>query len=57
VDNLKNATQVRPVTPVYPKISEAMGQAVVGVLLGKEQPQKALSDAAQQVDSILSVPG
>ncbi|HEY7630480.1 MAG TPA: ABC transporter substrate-binding protein [Thermoleophilaceae bacterium] len=57
VDNLKNATQVRPVTPVYPKISEAMGQAVVSVLLGKAQPQKALSDAAQQVDSILSVPG
>ena len=57
VDNLKNATQVRPVTPVYPKMSEAVGQAVVGVLLGKTQPQAALGDAAQQVDSILSVPG
>ena len=56
-DNLKNATQVRPVTAVYPKISNVVGQSIVSVLLGKSQPQQALSQAAQQTNSILSVPG
>jgi multiple sugar transport system substrate-binding protein len=55
--NLENATQVRPVTAVYPKISNVVGQAVQGVLLNKAQPQQALSQASQQVNSILSVPG
>ncbi len=57
VENLSNATQVRPVTTVYPKISNVIGQMVQGVLLGKAQPPPALHQAAQQVDSILSVPG
>jgi multiple sugar transport system substrate-binding protein len=56
-DNLKNATQVRPVIASYPKISNAVGQSVVSVLLGKAQPQQALSSASQQTNSILSVPG
>jgi multiple sugar transport system substrate-binding protein len=57
VENLNNATQVRPVTTVYPKISNVIGQTVQGVLLNKTQPAPALNQAAQQVDSILSVPG
>jgi multiple sugar transport system substrate-binding protein len=57
VQNLANATQVRPVTAIYPKISNVIGQAVQGVLLGKAQPASALSSAAQQTNSILSVPG
>ncbi len=46
VQNLQNAIQVRPVTPLYPKISTAIGQAVQAVLLGKAQPQQALDQAA-----------
>lgn len=56
VANLHNATQSRPVTTTYPKISTAVGQAVQSVLLGKAQPQQALSNAANQVNGILSAP-
>ncbi len=56
VANLANATQSRPVTTVYPKISTVIGQAVQSVLLGKAQPQQALSQAAQQVNGILAAP-
>jgi hypothetical protein len=37
-------------------MSEAVGQAVQSVLLGKAQPKQALDDAASQVDSILRRP-
>jgi multiple sugar transport system substrate-binding protein len=57
VQNLNNATQSRPQLTVYPKISTAIGQAVQSVLLGKAQPQQALSQAAQQVNGILAAPG
>ena len=40
----------------YPRISEAIGQAVQSVLLGKAQPQAALDEAAGKVDSILRTP-
>ena len=56
VTNLNNATQARPVLTTYPKISTVVGQAVQSVLLGKAQPQQALTQAAQQVDGILSAP-
>ncbi len=56
VQNLQNATQSRPVTTTYPKISTAVGQAVQSVLLGKAQPQQALSQAAQTVNGILAAP-
>jgi multiple sugar transport system substrate-binding protein len=56
VTNLANATQSRPVTTTYPKISTVVGQAVQSVLLGKADPQQALSQAAQQVNGILSAP-
>lgn len=56
VQNLSNATQVRPVTPLYPKISTAIGQAVQAVLLGKAQPKQALDQAASQVNTILAAP-
>ena len=57
VENLSNATQARPVLTVYPKISTAVGQAIQAVLLGKAQPQQALQQVAQQVNSVLAVPG
>jgi multiple sugar transport system substrate-binding protein len=56
VTNLANATQSRPVTTTYPKISTVVGQAVQSVLLGKAEPQQALKQAAQQVNGILSAP-
>jgi multiple sugar transport system substrate-binding protein len=56
VDNLENSKQTRPVTTLYPKMSTIVGQMVQGVLLGKYQPQSALSSASQQVDSLLSTP-
>ncbi len=54
VANLANAKQVRPVTPLYPKISAAMGQAIQAVLLGKLTPQQALDQAEQGVNSALA---
>ena len=56
VANLANATKVRPTTEKYPRISEAIGQAVQSVLLGKAQPQAALDQAAGKVDAILRTP-
>jgi multiple sugar transport system substrate-binding protein len=56
VANLANAKKVRPVDARYPRISEALGQAVQAVLLGKSDPKKALDDAAGKVDSILRRP-
>src|SRR6185437_4729224 len=54
IANLGNVKQARPQIPEYPKISTALGTMIVSVLLGKSQPQAALSAAAQQVDQILA---
>ena len=54
ISNLGNVQQARPQIPQYPKISTALGTMIVSVLLGKSQPQAALSAAAQQVDQILA---
>jgi multiple sugar transport system substrate-binding protein len=56
VANLANAKKVRPVDTKYPRISEAVGQAVQAVLLGKAQPKQALDGAASKVDGILRRP-
>jgi multiple sugar transport system substrate-binding protein len=54
VANLANVKQARPQIPTYPKISTVLGNMIVSVLLGKSQPQAALSSAAQQVNQILA---
>jgi len=54
VKNLSNVKKVRPAVEQYPAISEAMGQAVVAVLLGKQQPAQALDEAAQATNDALS---
>ena len=46
VENLSNVKKARPPVEQYPAISEAMGQAIVAVLLGKAQPGDALDEAA-----------
>ncbi len=56
VKNLANAKKARPVTDKYPRISQALGQAVQSVLLGKAQPKAALDQAAGQVNSVLRTP-
>src|SRR6266480_318768 len=54
IANLANVKQARPQIPQYPKISTILGNMIVSVLLGKSQPQAALTAAAQQVDQALA---
>jgi multiple sugar transport system substrate-binding protein len=54
ITNLGNVKQSRPQIALYPKISQAIGTMIVSVLLGRSQPQAALTAAAQQVDQILA---
>jgi multiple sugar transport system substrate-binding protein len=54
VANLENVTKARPNIPQYPKISIALGQAVQSVLLGRAQPDQAISVASQAIDTILA---
>jgi multiple sugar transport system substrate-binding protein len=54
VANLKNVKTVRPQVEQYPAVSEALGQAIVAVMLGKDQPAAALNSAAQAADAKLA---
>ena len=54
VQNLANVKQARPTVAQYPKISEALGQAIVSVLLGQAQPADALNTAAKTTDAALA---
>jgi multiple sugar transport system substrate-binding protein len=54
VANLNNVKKVRPNIPQYSEVSQAIGQMVQSVLLGKAQPQAALNTASQQVTSVLA---
>jgi multiple sugar transport system substrate-binding protein len=54
IQNLSNVKQARPQVTVYPKISESLGNAIVGVLLGKLSPQAALSQAAAATNQALA---
>jgi multiple sugar transport system substrate-binding protein len=57
VQNEQNAVKARPVLTDYNEISQAMGQAIQAVLLGKAQPQQALAKAADQVNQVLAQGG
>lgn len=54
VENLDNVKKVRPTVEQYPAISEALGQAIVSVMLGEEQPAAALDTAAKTADAALA---
>jgi multiple sugar transport system substrate-binding protein len=54
VQNLSNVKKARPTVEQYPAISEALGQAIVSVMLGKDQPADALNSAAQAADAALA---
>jgi multiple sugar transport system substrate-binding protein len=52
--NLDNVKKARPTIAAYPQISQALGNAVTSVVLGKASPDQALADAAQQADATLA---
>ena len=54
IDNLANVKKARPQVEAYPKISEALGNAIVGVLLGKVSPDAALAQAAAATNQALA---
>jgi multiple sugar transport system substrate-binding protein len=54
VENLSNVKTVRPTVEQYPDISEALGQAIMSVMLGEAQPADALGKAAQATDDALA---
>ena len=54
VENLSNVKKARPAVEQYPTISEAMGQAIVAVMLGKAQPAEALDQAPQATNAALN---
>jgi multiple sugar transport system substrate-binding protein len=54
ITNLGNVTQARPQITQYPKVSQILGTMIVSVLLGKSEPQAALTTAAQQVNQALA---
>jgi multiple sugar transport system substrate-binding protein len=55
-ENLKNVTKARPQIPQYPRVSTALGQAIVSAIQGKASPPDALNQAAQQANGFLAVP-
>jgi multiple sugar transport system substrate-binding protein len=57
VDNLQNVLQARPSIPQYPRVSTALGQAIVTALQGQASPQDALNQAAEQSNGFLAIPG
>ena len=54
-ENLTNVTQARPMlADLRPDLARSMGQAIVTVLLGQDDPKQALDDAAAQVNQVLA---
>jgi len=54
---LTNVKQARPVLAAYPQISEAMGNAIVSVMLGRSDAKTALDQAAAQANEALAQAG
>ena len=52
LDALEGA-RVKPANPAYPKVSEAIGQSLVAVLLKRAEPNDALQQAAQAREASL----
>ncbi|GHF40610.1 multiple sugar transport system substrate-binding protein [Amycolatopsis bartoniae] len=51
-----DSARVKPVHPAYPQISQAVGVAIVSVLLGQASPADALRDCAKVADAALLIP-
>jgi multiple sugar transport system substrate-binding protein len=56
VQNLDNVLKARPQVPQYPRISSALGQALIAAIQGQESSQDALNKAADQSNGFLAVP-
>ena len=54
-DALRTA-RVRPVHAAYPQISQALGEAIVSVLLAQDSPADALRRCAERADAALRIP-
>ncbi|MFG2551004.1 ABC transporter substrate-binding protein [Streptomyces sp. NPDC048581] len=54
-DALRSA-RVRPVHAAYPQISQALGEAIVSVLLGRASPADAVRRCADKADAALLIP-
>ncbi|MER6949592.1 ABC transporter substrate-binding protein [Nonomuraea sp. NPDC000554] len=50
------SARARPAHPAYPQISQALGQAIVAVLLRKSTPAEALRSCADEADAALLIP-
>ncbi|MZD10236.1 extracellular solute-binding protein, partial [Streptomyces sp. SID5785] len=50
------SARVRPVHPAYPSISQALGEAIVSVLLGRADPQAAIRACAENANAALLIP-
>ncbi|MFD5073957.1 ABC transporter substrate-binding protein [Streptomyces sp. NPDC058371] len=51
-----DSARVRPVHAAYPQISQAVGEAIVSVLLGEDSPAQALRRCADKADAALLIP-
>ncbi|MFJ5226304.1 ABC transporter substrate-binding protein [Streptomyces sp. NPDC088400] len=51
-----DTARVRLVHPAYPQVSQALGQAVVAVLLGRSTPVKAMRECADEANAALLIP-
>ncbi|MFJ3423162.1 ABC transporter substrate-binding protein [Streptomyces sp. NPDC086082] len=51
-----DSARVRPVHAAYPQISQALGQAVVAVLLGRSSPAQAMRACADDANAALLIP-
>ena len=49
-----DGARTKPTNPAYPKVSEAMGQSLVAVLLKRSSPQDALQQAVQTSEGVLA---
>ncbi|MEI5101926.1 extracellular solute-binding protein [Streptomyces sp. PmtG] len=50
------SARVRPVHPAYPRVSRALGKAVVSVLLGRAGPADAVRACAEESNAALRIP-
>jgi multiple sugar transport system substrate-binding protein len=49
-----DGARVKPANPAYPRISEAVGQSLVAVLLKRAEPSDALQQAVQASEAVLA---
>ena len=49
-----DGARTKPTDPLYPQVSEQVGQSLVAVLLKRSSPQDALDKAVQGADGVLA---